>query len=342
MNFCSDNVFGVSPEILAALAAANHGSAASYGDDEITARLGRRFAEIFEHEVTVYPMVSGTAANALALASLVQPWGLVYCHKDAHIAVHECGAVDFYSGGARPAEIATPGGKITAAQLDGLLPGNKGFVHAMQPGAVSLTQATEAGTVYRLEEIAAIGDVARRHGLPVHMDGARFANALVHLGASPAEMTWKAGVDVVCFGATKNGAMAAEALIFFDPKHAADCAFRRMRAGHLLSKMRFISAQLEAYLADDLWLRNARHANAMAKRLGEGLAKVPGVSLRHPVEANHVFADFSEAMIGHLEAAGFQFHRWADGSVRLVTAFTTEAADVDALIAAAEAHAADC
>ena len=205
----------------------------------------------------------------------------------------------------------------------------------MQPSAVSLTQATEAGTVYRTEEIAAIGEVARGKGLALHMDGARFANALVHLGVTPAEMTWKAGVDVLCFGATKNGAMAAEALIFFDPARAADCAFRRMRGGHLVSKMRFMSVQLEAYLTDDLWLRNARHANAMARRLGDGLAGLPDVRLRHPVEANEIFVELTEPMIAHLQSSGFAFHRWEGSCVRLVTAFNTAAADVDAFIAAA-------
>ena len=335
MNFCSDNVTGISPEILAAIVAANEGSAASYGADKITARLAGRFAEIFEHEVTVFPMISGTAANALALSSLVPPWGLVYCHDNAHIVTHECGALEFYSGGARVAGLPSPDGKITAEQLAAAIPDVAGHVYAMQPSAVSLTQATEAGTAYRVDEIAAIGEIARGKGLALHMDGARFANALVHLGVTPAEMTWKAGVDVLCFGATKNGAMAAEALIFFDPVRAADCAFRRMRGGHLISKMRFMSAQLEAYLTDDLWLRHARHANAMARRLGDGLAGLPNVKLRHPVEANEVFAELTEPMIAGLQASGFAFHRWEGSCVRLVTAFNTAAADVDAFIAAA-------
>jgi threonine aldolase len=335
MNFRSDNEAGVAPEIMAALVAANQGSAASYGDDAITARLGKRLAEIFEHEVWVLPLISGTAANALALASLVPPWGQVYCHEEAHIAGHECGSLEFYSGGARIAGLPSPSGKISAGQLAALLPGGKGEVYAMQPSAVSLTQATEAGTVYGVEEVAAIGEVARGHGLALHMDGARFANALVHLGVAPAEITWKAGVDALSFGATKNGAMGAEALIFFDAERAAQCTFRRMRAGHLMSKMRFLSAQLEAYLADDLWLRNARHANAMATRLGQGLAEVPGVRLRNPVEANEVFAELPEAMIAGLQAKGFQFHHWDGPCVRLVMAFDTASADVDAFIDAA-------
>ncbi len=334
MNFCSDNVAGVSPEIFEALAAANHGAATSYGEDEVTARVMRRFSEIFEREVTVFPLITGTAANALALASLVPPWGVIFCHAEAHIAVNECGAPEFYAGGARVTGLPGPEGKIAAEQLTALLPEEGSPVHDMQPRAVSLTQATEAGTVYRPEEVAAIAEVARRHRLGVHMDGARFANAVVHLGVSPAEITWKAGVDVLSFGATKNGAMAAEALIFFDKERAADCAFRRKRGGHLLSKMRFVSTQLEAYLAQDLWLRNARHANAMAQRLADGLRGLPGVTLRYRVETNAVFPELADALISDLYEKGFRFYRWSGNCVRLVTAFNTEAADVDAFIAA--------
>ena len=332
MNFSSDNTSGVSPEILAAIAAANAGAASSYGADAITERLQERLAEVFEHEVAVFPVLTGTAANVLGLASLVPPWGLVYAHEEAHILAHECGALEFYAG-ARIHGIPSESGKITAAQLAALLPGEKGNVHAVQPSAVSLTQASEAGTVYRIDEIAAIAEVARSHGLSMHMDGARFANALVRLGASPAEMTWKAGIDVLSFGATKNGAMSAEALIFFDPARAADVAFRRMRAGHLVSKMRFMSAQLEAYLTDDLWLRNARHANAMAARLAAGLAGLPSVRIRNEVEANEIFAELPEELIAHLFERGFAFYRWG-ASVRLVTAFNTSGDDVDAFIAA--------
>jgi threonine aldolase len=335
MNFSSDNVAGVSPEILAALAEANHGRAASYGADEITARLEKRIAEVFERQVWVMPLISGTAANALALASLVPAWGMVYCHEAAHVATHECGALEFYSGGARIKGLPGAHGRITAGQLADLLPDGRGVVYATQPSAISLTQATEAGTAYTCEEIAAIAEVGRAHGLALHMDGARFANALVHLGVAPADMTWKAGVEALSFGATKNGAMGAEALIFFDERRAAECAFRRMRAGHLVSKMRFLSAQLEAYLTDDLWLRNARHANAMAQRLAARLTEVPGARLSHPVEANEVFAELPEAVIAGLEARGFQFYRWNASSIRLVTAFDTPATDVDGLIAAA-------
>lgn len=335
MNFCSDNVTGVAPEIMAAIAAANSGSAASYGEDAITARLTARFAEVFERDVTVFPLISGTAANALALASMVPPWGEVYAHADAHVTTHECGSLEFYSGGARVTGLPGAAGKIDAGQLAALLPGRKGQVHATQPSAITLTQATEAGTLYTPDEVAAIGAVARAHGLALHMDGARFANAVAALGVTPAEITWKAGVDALSFGATKNGAMAAEALVFFDAARAETFAFRRMRAGHLLSKMRFLSAQLEAYLTDELWLRNARHANAMARRLADGLAPIAGVRLRHPVEANEVFPEVSAAMVAHLRARGFQFHVWDGDCIRLVAAFNTDPAHVDAFIAAA-------
>jgi threonine aldolase len=338
VNFSSDNVAGIAPEILAALAAANAGTEQSYGADAVSARVERRLAEIFEHEVAVFPVATGTAANALALATLVPPWGVVYCHEEAHVAVDECGAPEFYAAGARIAGIAAPHGKIGAAHLAALLPGGQGVVHHMQPAAISLTQASEAGTVYRGHEIAAIAELARRHGLGLHVDGARFANALVHLGCAAADITWRAGVDVLSFGATKNGAAAAEAVIFFDPAKAANFAFRRKRGGHLFSKMRFLSAQLDAYLENDLWLRNARHANAMATRLADGLRQIPGVHLRHPVEANELFVEMPNTLIETLFARGFQFYRW-DGPdsncVRLVTAFNTAADDVDVFLTTA-------
>jgi threonine aldolase len=219
----------------------------------------------------------------------------------------------------------------------------RGVVHHAQPAAISISQATEAGTVYRPDEIAALAAVARRHGLALHMDGARFANAVAALGCSPAELSWGAGVDVLSLGATKNGALAAEAVLFFDPAKAEGFAFRRKRGGHLFSKMRFLSAQLDAYLADGLWLRNAGHANAMARRLAEGLAALPGASLRHPTEANEVFVELPEPAIAALEAAGVGFYRWGGvgaRTLRLVTAFDTPVEDVETCIAAARRAAA--
>lgn len=340
MDFSSDNVTGVAPEIMAALAAANSGAQASYGADAITERLTRRFSEVFEREVAVFPVATGTAANALALAALTPPWGVVYGHRDAHFQVDECGAPEFYTGGAKLRMLDGDHGKITAADLAAAIMG-KGVVHHAQPATVSLTQSTEAGTVYQAGEIEAIGEVCRGHGLGLHVDGSRFANAVAALNRSPADLTWRAGVGALSFGATKNGAMAAEAVIFFDPKQAQDFAFRRKRGGHLFSKMRFLSAQLEAYLAGDLWLRNARHANRMAARLAEGLARIPGAKLQHPVEANEIFVELPDLVIRGLFADGFQFHRWdneASVVIRLVTAFDTALATVDAFLAAARRH----
>jgi len=341
MNFSSDNVTGVAPEIMAALAAANAGAAASYGADAITERLARRFSEVFEREVVVFPVATGTAANALALASLTPPWGVIYGHRDAHFQVDECGAPEFYAGGAKLRMLEGEHGKITAAGLEAAIMG-RGVVHHAQPASVSLTQASEAGTVYRVAEIEAIAELCRRHGLALHMDGSRFANAVAALACSPADLTWRAGVEALSFGATKNGAMAAEAVVFFDPAKAAEFAYRRKRGGHLFSKMRFLSAQLEAYLAEDLWLRNARHANRMAARLAKGLEAVPGARLQHPVEANELFVELPNPVIRGLFADGFQFYRWDNETsvvVRLVTAFDTEPTTVDAFLASARRHA---
>jgi threonine aldolase len=345
VNFNSDNVAGASPEILAALTAANAGAVASYGDDPITARLEARFAALFEHEVAVFPVGTGTAANALALAACVPPWGVVYCHPQAHIAVDECGAPEFYSGGAKLALLDGADAKLVPVVLaQALANGGAGVVHHVQPAAVSVSQATECGTVYRPAELAALGEIAHAHGCKLHVDGARFANALVTLGCSAAEATWRAGVDLLSFGATKNGALAAEAVIVFDAALAATLGYRRKRAGHLFSKMRFLSAQLDAYLADDLWLRNARHANAMAARAAAGLAALGnrGVALAHPVEANELFVRLPASVNRGLAADGFLFHGWGppeDGVVRLVTAWNTDPADVEALIARAAHHA---
>ncbi|MEA2782725.1 MAG: threonine aldolase [Rhodospirillaceae bacterium] len=344
MNFCSDNVTGAAPEILAALAAANTGTLPSYGEDALTAGVEAKLKEIFETDLAAFPVATGTAANALALSLLAPPWGAIYCHEGAHVAVDECGAPEFYTGGAKLVDLPGENGKLTASQLEAVVArGGKGVVHHAQPAAISLTQATEAGASYRPAEVAAIAEVARRHGLRLHMDGARFGNAIAFLGATPAEVTWRAGVDILSFGATKNGALAAEAVIIFDKALAQEFAFRRKRAGHLFSKMRFLSAQLDAYLKDGLWLKNARHANAMAKRLAEGLAGIPDAKLAHPVEANEIFVDLPETAIRGLIADGFQFYRWLGEDktlLRLVTAFNTKEADVAAFIAAARRHAA--
>lgn len=342
MNFCSDNVTGISPEILAAIIAANEGAAMPYGNDEYTGRLQTQFSEIFETDVTVFPVATGSAANAIALSVMAPPYGAVYCHADSHINLDECGAPEFYTGGAKLVSLPGKGGKFTAADLDlTLKKAGAGIVHHIQPAAVSLTQATEAGTVYTPDEIRAIAEVTRAHNLTLHMDGARFANAIVTLGCTPADITWRAGVDVLSFGATKNGAMAAEAAIFFNRYLAETFQFRRKRGGHLFSKMRFLSAQLEAYITDNLWLQNASNANEMAAKLADGLTSIPGVKLLHPVEANEIFADLPEAVIQGLYANGFQFYRWeGEGStvVRLVTAFNTREEDVVAFIETAKRY----
>jgi threonine aldolase len=283
-------------------------------------------------------VATGTAANVLGLSVMVPPFGAIFCHAESHIYLDECGAPEFYSGGARLVDLPGEHGKLTLEGLERALgAGWTGVVHHVQPAAISLTQATEAGTVYTPEEVAAIGALARKHGLRLQMDGARFANAVASLGCSPADLTWRAGVDALAFGATKNGALAAEAVVFFDPELARQFGFRRKRAGHLFSKMRFLSAQLEAYLTDELWLRHAGHANRLARRLGEGLGRLPGVRLLHPVQANEIFAVLPEAMIAGLFAEGFKFYRW-DGAqtVRLVTAFDTEERHVEAFLAVAE------
>ncbi len=341
MNFCSDNASGAAPEILRALEAANDGWAMPYGNDDLTHRLQVRVQEIFETEAVVLPVATGTAANVLCLSVMTPPYGAIYCHRESHINVDECGAPEFYSGGAKLVALPGDHGKLTPATLEAAIV-DAGDVHSVQPAAVSLTNASEAGTVYTPEETRAIAEIAKAHGLGLHLDGARFANALVALGCSPAEATWKAGVDALALGATKNGVLAGELVVVFDPGKAEELGYRRKRGGHLFSKMRFLSAQLEAYLADDLWLRNARHANTMAAALAEGLAELPGVELSHPVEANEIFVTLPEPMIEGLFARGFQFYRWGpetNREARLVTAFNTDPAHVEAFLSAAREFA---
>lgn len=336
MNFCSDNVTGVCPEIMAAITAANEGSAMPYGADEYSQRLEAKFSEIFETPVSVFPVLTGSAANALALSAFTPPFGAIYCHSESHINIDECGAPEFYTGGAKLVTLNSTDCQIHPSDLSATLArAGAGVVHHVQPVAVSITQATEAGTVYFQEQISDIADIARAHNLYLHMDGARFANAVVSLGCSPADMTWRSGVDVLCFGATKNGAMAAEAAIFFNRELTESFGFRRKRSGHLLSKMRFLSAQLEAYITDDLWLKNAARANEMATLLAQGLVNIPLVKLSHPVEANEVFLEVPEAVINGLMADGFKFYRWQNESsnvIRLVTAFNTREEDAIAFI----------
>jgi threonine aldolase len=330
MYFKSDNTAPAAPEILAALGAANHGFARSYGEDDWSARLDSRFSELFERPVRVFPVATGTAANALALATLVPPWGAILAHDEAHIVRDECGAPEFMSAGARILLLHGPGAKLTPAAIDACIAANPASVHTVQPRAVSLTQATELGTVYTPGELAAVGAAARRHGLAVHVDGARFANAVASLGCSPADLTWRAGVDVLSFGATKNGALGAEAVVFFDTGRIADFELRRKRAAHLLSKMRYVSVQLLAYLQDGLWLRLAARANALAAQV----AAACGTRLLHPVQSNEVFLHLGSAGAAALRAAGFEFYDWGatgSGEARLVVSWNQPQDDVDRL-----------
>jgi threonine aldolase len=350
MNFASDNTAGVAPAILDAIARANDGCALSYGGDAGTARVEQRLAQMLEHELAVFLVPTGTAANALALAQVTPPWGAVLCHRESHIATDECGAPEFFGGGLKLIGLAGEGGKIAPPTLEvALARGPWGGPHHVTAAALSLSQATEVGTIYRPAEIAQLADIAHARGVAVHMDGARFANALVRTNATPAELTWRAGVDVLSFGATKGGALAAEAVIFFDPARAGGMQERRKRGGHLLSKHRFLAAQLEAYLADDLWLDLARHANRMADRLVERLG-ASGIKPVWPVEANEVFVPLSAEADRRLKAAGASYYPWTSASlpaglvvapgatvVRLVTSFSTTEAEVDRFAALARA-----
>ena len=279
ISFRSDNDWGASAAVMAALSACNANTARPYGADDWTRRAEARLCEVFGRQVGVLLVSTGTAANSISLAAMVPRWGSILCHRHAHIHADECGAPEFFTGGARLVPSASVGSKLDPEVLAVELAVGKGDVHCVQPSAVSITQCTEDGQVYSPDEVAAISRACRASGVPLHMDGARFANALAALDCAPADITWRAGVDVLSFGATKNGALNAEAIIVFDDALNAQLPFLRKRAGHLLSKMRFVAAQMEAYLADDLWLANARHANAMAARLAQGLGRIRGVEL---------------------------------------------------------------
>jgi threonine aldolase len=345
MNFASDNTAGIAPEILQALVSGNDGFALGYGNDDVTRAVERRISEIFERDVAVFLVPTGTAANALALAHVSPPWGAVFAHAEAHILTDECGAPEFFGGGLKLVGMPGVGCKVAPHTLADTVSHYEGHSpHQAIPAAFSFAQASEAGTIYRPDEIAALARLAHAHDMKVHMDGARFANALVRMNASPAEITWKAGVDVLSFGATKAGALAAEAVVFFDRAAAAHMAERRKRAGHLLSKHRFLSLQFEAFLKNDCWLRLARHANAMADRLAAGLA-ASGRPPVWPVEANLVFIALPKTVEVRLKSAGAQFYVRHTESlpgnikfgpdqclIRLVTSFATRAEEVDRFV----------
>ena len=326
---------------MAALARHSTGQAPAYGTDPLTDSVSARFSEIFETETSVYYVGTGSAANSIALSAFAKPGGAVFCHRDAHIQVDECGCPEFMTGGEKLVPVAGENGKISAdALLRAMAAFPNGNVHNGQVASVSITQSTECGTVYTLDEISAIKAVASERGVPLHMDGARFANALVSLGVSPADMTWKAGVDVLSFGATKNGCWCAEAIVFFDQAQARGFEFFRKRAGHLFSKSRFVSAQLDGYFEDDAWLGTASHANEMAQQLADGI-RAAGGRTAWPVEANEVFPILTRERAQRLRDAGAQFYEWpalalpahmAPGEdevcLRLVTSFATRDEDV--------------
>jgi threonine aldolase len=342
-NFTSDTVSPAAPEIVAALLEASHGAAASYGADAISARVKRRLAEIFEHDVAVFPVATGTAANALALAACVSPWGALYCHDGAHIIRSEAGAPEFYAGGAKLLGIAGAHGKITldafARTLDAI---DLRAPNQSLPQALSLTQATEAGTLYHRDEIGRIAERAHEAGMKVHMDGARFANAVAALDIAPAEITWRAGVDVLSFGVIKNGGLCGDAIVAFDPGVAEALGHLYKRTGHLFSKMRYLSAQIEAALIDGRWLGWARQANAMARRLADGLTRLGIAEWVHPVEVNILFVRLPEAVSAGLLADGFKFAGSSKSDPRrrrLVTSWNTDAAAVDYFLARAAHHA---
>ena len=351
MNFASDNAAGAAPEILAAIAAASHGTAAAYGADLWSQRAAAALDEIFETELAVFLVPTGTAANALALSALARPWEAVFCHEESHVHDDECGAPEFFTGGAKLVGVPGYDGKITSEAFARTLARfPRGLVKSPQPAAVTLSQVTEAGTLYTLDEIAALADAAHAGGLTMHMDGARFANALVALSCSPADMTWRAGVDALSFGATKNGALACEAVIFFDKARAEAFPYQRKRAGHTLSKGRLLGAQMQAYLADGLWLRLATRANAAARRLCDGLIATPGLRTGWPTQANEVFLIAPSARLAGWRAAGAAFYEWPtqgvrperapgphESLIRLVTSFETSDAEIDSLLALARA-----
>jgi threonine aldolase len=328
--FASDNQAGICPEAMAALIGANTGHEASYGDDRWTGELKARMRALFENETCeTFLVFNGTAANALALAALCRPFEATLCHALSHIETDEAAAPEFFTGGSKLLVADTPGGKLTPDAVEALAKRYEGF-HHVKARALSLTQSTEVGTVYSMDEIRALTSVARRFGLKVHMDGARFANAVATLGCRPADLAWRSGVDVLSFGATKNGLAVGEAVVFFDTSLADAFAWRVKQTGQLASKMRFVAAPWCALVEGDVWLKNARHSNAMAKRLADRLTAIPGMRILHPVEANAVFAEIPVAVQVALRAKGWQFYTFlGETGCRLMCAWDTSAATVD-------------
>lgn len=327
MNFASDNVSPFCPEVLEALTKEASANAPAYGGDEISQKLDAAFSELFGKEVAVIPVATGTAANCISLSALVSPYGGVVCHHEAHINEDESTGVAFFTGGAKLLPMDGPAAKLDASDLDAFIADrvDRG-VHSVSPECVAITQATELGAVYSIDEVKAIGEVCRKHDLRLFMDGARFANAMAHLKCHPADVTWKAGVDAISFGATKNGAMAVDAIVLFDSSLKSRVEQARKRSGHLHSKHRYLATQLLAYITDDVWLKNARHANEAAQTLAEVL-KSQGGELAHPAEGNELFVKMSPQLADKLRDAGLMFHGWPSlgGDVyRFVAAWNTD------------------
>lgn len=330
MNFRSDNTAPTAPEILRALERANDGAAPAYGEDAWSRRLDEAFSALFEREVRVFTVATGTAANAICLASATPPWGAVLCHREAHIECDECGAPEFFSGGAKLVLMDGAHAKVSPAAVEEAVARNARGVHSVKPSVLSISQPSERGAIYTPDEVAALGEVAGKTGLTFHIDGARFANAVATLDCHPGDITWRAGVDLLSFGATKNGAIAAEAIIAFDTARAEEIARRRKRGGHLFSKGRYAAAQLLAYLEDDLWLKLARRANDFAGVLGEAAAPF----LSTPVQTNQVFIRPGVEALAQLRAAGAEFYDWGGegaGEARLVVSWSQKEAEVEAM-----------
>ncbi|MGF1542971.1 MAG: threonine aldolase family protein [Parvularculaceae bacterium] len=345
MTFASDNWAGVAPEIMEAIARENRGAAPAYGGDDATRRAREKFCEVFERDVAVYFVSTGGAANGLALSVLTPPYGMVFCHEESHIQMDECAGAEFLTGGAKLIPLPGDAARLDVETVARALAGYpERPPHGAPPRVLSLTQASERGAGYGLDDVTALCGFAHENGLKVHMDGARFANAVAALDVAPADLTWRAGVDVLCLGGTKNGCLVAEAVVFFDPDAAGDFEFRRKRAGHLWSKQRFVAAQFEAYFDDGLWLRLAARANAAAARLASALGDIDGVRVWGPTDANEAFASFPPGVADRLRADGARFYPWitpgdpSGGAMqRLICSFETTDAEVDAFVAAARA-----
>ncbi|MEE8338990.1 MAG: beta-eliminating lyase-related protein [Xanthomonadales bacterium] len=337
LNFRSDNESPAAPAIMAALAEANHGTAWAYAEDALSERLDEAFSDLFGIATTVLPLSTGTVANAIALACVTPSWGSVFCHRNAHILNDECGAPEFFGNGLRLVPVDGPEGKFTPGALQQTIIANQGHgVHAYIASAVSLTQSTESGTVYQPEEISSLCKVATENGMAAHLDGARFGNAIAALACHPGDVSWKAGIQMMSFGASKNGCLAAEALLFFDRPELREKAERlRKRSGHLLSKMRYVSAQLLAYIENGLWLDLAKNANQQAARFSQAVVQHPSASLEYPVHANEVFVKWTAGGFTRLEESGIQFLTWPgrDDLARFVFSHSTSSEETQTLCA---------